>query len=107
MVKVVAATRGCHSRRHAHLLSTKSRRNPGVPGQIDVMTAFQTELERSKLKHRQWGKRIKKRQAHMSGGGEGALTEIPTNPVLTQRQEVYLLPLLCSWVTLTTLGFSH
>lgn len=107
VVKVVAATRGCHSGRRAHLVSTKSRRNPGVPGQIDVMTVFQTELERSKRKHWQWGERVKKRQAHMSGGGEGALTEIPTNPVLTQRQEVYLLPLLCSWVTLTTLGFSH
>ena len=68
---------------------------------------FQAELKRSKMKHRQWGERRKEVRAHRLGGGEGALTEVPPNPVLTQGREVRLLHLLCPCVTLTALRFSH
>lgn len=79
----------------------------GVVGQLDEMRTFQTELKRSKLKRRQQGERVKGVQAHRSGGGEGALPEVPPSPGLTQSLEVRLLPLLCPCVTLTALGFSH
>ena len=46
-------------------------------GQLDEMRTFQTELKRSKLKRRQQGERVKGVQAHRSGGGEGALPEVP------------------------------
>ena len=68
---------------------------------------FQAKLKWSKLKHQQRGESRKEVQAHRLGGGEGALTEVPPNPVLTQSHGVRLLHLLCPCVTLTALGLSH
>lgn len=94
--KVMADTATWTLRRHFHLISTKSRRNNGGgQGQLDEMRTFQTELKRSKLKHRQQGEKGWRSAGSQVGWREGALLKYPPAHSFDPKSPGSASPLLC------------